>query len=324
MSDFDAPIYLAPGLLGPIAPTLADAARSQATLPTLARLLARAKRHAVAGTSTEALIAYLYPQAPASGPLVAAGMGLTDPGHYYQAAPVHLRADRDRLLLFAGADVALNSTEAQAITSAFNGVFSTDGMQLDLTGSAGVMSAKTPPGPNLPGLFDVAGRYLDTVLPGEAAARPWRQLLNEVQMLLHDHPVNQARAERGELTVNGLWFFGGGPAIASSSSPPLDAEHALVRGLMAMDQAPIHADQLANLNIWEAGAHALMAGDIPAWLAALQSFEQTIAPKIEQQARQGAKRVTLLPGNGSAYTLSHRSHWRFWRPVDIAHHWAIQ
>ena len=324
MSDLAGLIYLAPGLLGPIAPTLADAARSQAKVPTLARLLARAKRRPLTGTSAEALIAHLYPQAPAPGALAAAGMGLTDTVQYYRVAPVHLRADRDRLLLFAGDDVALTATEAQAVTSAFNAVFSADGMQLDLTGPAGVMSATAPLGPNLPALFDVAGRYLDTVLPGEAAARPWRQLLNEVQMLLHDHPVNQARAERGALTVNGLWFWGGGPAIANPSSPPADVEHALVRGLMAMDQTPGETNHPANLTVWEAAANALMAGDIPAWLAALTSFEQTLAPVIDNTARQGAKGVTLLPGNGWAYTLGHHSHWRFWRRADIARHWAIQ
>jgi len=38
----------------------------------------------------------------------------------------------------------------------------------------------------------------------------WRRLQNELQMLLHDHPVNAAREARGELAINGIWFWGAG------------------------------------------------------------------------------------------------------------------
>src|SRR5690606_8518344 len=41
-------------------------------------------------------------------------------------------------------------------------------------------------------------------------ARPWRKLVNEVQMLWFDHPVNQQRYQQGLLPVNSLWLYGGG------------------------------------------------------------------------------------------------------------------
>ena len=34
--------------------------------------------------------------------------------------------------------------------------------------------------------------------------------MNEAQMVLHAHPVNQAREARGELAVNSVWFWGAG------------------------------------------------------------------------------------------------------------------
>src|SRR5690606_30880361 len=46
--------------------------------------------------------------------------------------------------------------------------------------------------------------------PQSEDVRPWRRLLNEIQMVWHEHPVNQARAARGALPVNGLWLYGGG------------------------------------------------------------------------------------------------------------------
>lgn len=45
--------------------------------------------------------------------------------------------------------------------------------------------------------------------PQEDSLREWRRLLNEIQMVWHEHPVNIARAERGEVPINSLWLFGG-------------------------------------------------------------------------------------------------------------------
>ena len=43
----------------------------------------------------------------------------------------------------------------------------------------------------------------------DAEGRPWRRLVNEMQMLWFDHPVNQAREARGLRPVNSLWLYGG-------------------------------------------------------------------------------------------------------------------
>jgi hypothetical protein len=60
--------------------------------------------------------------------------------------------------------------------------------------------------------LDVAGRDFDLSLPGGEAGKRWHQLLNEAQMLLHEHPVNEARESRGEAMVNSLWLWGVGRA----------------------------------------------------------------------------------------------------------------
>lgn len=320
MSAINGPIYLAPGLLGPIASTLADAARGEVEHGALSQFLSRARYQTLAGTSTEALLAQLYPNAPAPGPLIAAAQGRTESAYYYRAAPVHLRADRDRLLLFAGQDLALDDAEANAIAEAFNQAFNADGLELCWRDGEGLMAAPTPPGPNLPGLFEVAGRYLDTVLPGEAASRPWRQLLNEVQMLLHEHPVNQARAQRGALSVNGLWIWAGGPAAELTQTAEPAAGHPLVRGLQVSGQRRAERSSQAPLTLWEAAAEALMAGDIERWLAALQAFEQTLGDALAQHPSG----MTLLPGNGYAYHLDRLAPWRFWRRADLRRHWLLQ
>ena len=56
----------------------------------------------------------------------------------------------------------------------------------------------------------VSGRPLADWWPGGDAMRAWRRLANEIQMTWHEHPVNEAREERGLPPINGLWLYGGG------------------------------------------------------------------------------------------------------------------
>jgi hypothetical protein len=51
----------------------------------------------------------------------------------------------------------------------------------------------------------------NTALPQGEDAGQIRRLMTEMQMLLHDHPINQRRTSRGIPTVNSLWFWGNGP-----------------------------------------------------------------------------------------------------------------
>ena len=59
-------------------------------------------------------------------------------------------------------------------------------------------------------LFGLYGGVVSVHLPIDRATAHWRRLSNEVQMLLHDHPVNLRRQQAGQVPVNALWFWGGG------------------------------------------------------------------------------------------------------------------
>jgi hypothetical protein len=64
-----------------------------------------------------------------------------------------------------------------------------------------------------PSALECAGRDVDlTARIGGEAGKRWSALLNEAQMLLHAHPVNQARDARGEPAINSLWLWGAGYA----------------------------------------------------------------------------------------------------------------
>jgi hypothetical protein len=56
----------------------------------------------------------------------------------------------------------------------------------------------------------VQGLALRDWLPQHESLRPWRKLLNEIQTVWHEHPINEARAQRGQRPLNSLWLYGGG------------------------------------------------------------------------------------------------------------------
>jgi hypothetical protein len=60
-------------------------------------------------------------------------------------------------------------------------------------------------------------RGVAEALPGGAGATALRRLGAEIEMWLHEHPVNETRARRGEPPVSALWLWGGGPL-----APPIE------------------------------------------------------------------------------------------------------
>jgi len=70
----------------------------------------------------------------------------------------------------------------------------------------------------------VAGHPLRDWWSQDAAMRPWRRLLNEIQMAWHEHPANEARAARGAAPVNALWLYGGAAAWPAPAAAPAPAQ----------------------------------------------------------------------------------------------------
>lgn len=108
---------------------------------------------------------------------------------------------------------------------------------------------------------------IDTLLPSPAALsyedlgdwwptgdawRPWRRLVNELQMLWHAHPVNEARAQLDLAPVNGVWLYGAGAMTKAAKPTP-------AHWLEDLSESANHADWAVWLDRWQAVANALLA-----------------------------------------------------------------
>jgi hypothetical protein len=148
---------------------------------------------------------------------------------------------------------------------------------------------------------------VDANLPGA----PWTALLTEIQMALHEHPVNEAR----ELAVNSVWLWGAGVLPESAAGPwrsvsaddPLARGLARVAGMAARAAARSAEDWLADLP--EDGRHlAVLEG------AAAELEAAWFAPLLTALRSGRLGMVTLhVPGAGLAVETTRSDLRRFWR-----------
>ena len=160
-----------------------------------------------------------------------------DHAYWMLASPVHLQLQRDSFSLALPAPLVLSAEESEVLRNSINQHFSGEGFEL-LPGAQGhwhLRLASVPALSTTP-LNTVAGRDIASWLPQGQDAQRWRQRLNEIQMLLFSHDLNQAREARGELPVNSLWLHGGGvlPGKAQAVPYKVYGDDASLRGLAAL------------------------------------------------------------------------------------------
>ncbi|MDN5865568.1 MAG: hypothetical protein L0I62_10235 [Gammaproteobacteria bacterium] len=154
---------------------------------------------------------------------------------WFCAEPVMWVAGRDSLRMFKLDDARLDAGEADALIKAARAHFG-DRLLLE-RGASGRWYAA------LEGVHAVRTEPVDTALgqaitpqsleEGPDAGR-LRAFLNELQMLWHEHPVNEARRNAGQPVANALWLWGCGRLPAKPSlddAPRLRADEPLVRAL---------------------------------------------------------------------------------------------
>jgi hypothetical protein len=251
--------------------------------------------------------------------------GVAGDAYWLRADPVHLRVMRDRIVL-AGSDIlALSREEADALAEAVARHFGDDLAPLPLHPQRWYLRFPEAPRLTTTPLSVAAGRDIDPLLPQGADAMRFRAHLNELQMLLHAHPVNQAREAHGALPVNSLWLWGGGHLPAPPArATPLHARNAEAQALGAFCGTRVQALP-APLNAEAAGTDAIVlldalteagqVGDAYGWREALRELERDgFAPLLGALRGIGPNGLRLLdPINGKAVHLRARDAWTFWR-----------
>ena len=321
-------LFIVPYLFPPA--RLLETAAAGLHLPALQTLLARGTRQPCPDGGVEAALCEAlgiarqqdWPLAPVT---LAADGGVAGDAYWLRADPVHLRVMRDRIVL-AGADaLSLSRQDADALADAIGQHFGADLSPLPLHPQRWYLRYSQAPRLATTPLSVAVGRDIDPLLPQGDDAMRFRAELNELQMLLHEHPVNQAREARGELLVNSLWLWGGGRLPITRTTPvPLYAGNveaqalgtfcnARVQAIPARLEAPIVGGD--GVILLDALTPAGQVGDAYGWREALRELEQDwfepllrVLRKIDPQGLQ-----LMDPVSGKALHLHPRDAWKVWR-----------
>jgi hypothetical protein len=294
----------------------------------------------------EAWLAQALGLAPAAGmsgtaaaPLAAAAMhgcGLQpETGHWFFLQPVHVQLSRTHLLLADPRSLHLSDDDGRALFELARPYFEEAGKTLRYGGPdlwfvrAGDWAELDTASPDA-----AVAQNLSDWVPLGAAARDFRKLQNEIQMLWHEHPLNQAREARGLKPVNSFWLWGGGPACADDYAATPAARLLAVedgpswlQALAAPEQRAPNAAQLIDSQ----AAHATVvlpglipsavAGDWSDWLARLQRIEQEwCAPLLAALQSGRVGQVTLLLNHRHATVASSTGKLalrQFWRKPTL-------
>ncbi|HKS58546.1 MAG TPA: hypothetical protein VJS12_24850 [Steroidobacteraceae bacterium] len=242
-----------------IAPSIAPAlhraiADRGAGWPQLARIAGRGSIGEMpaprAGLSTwqlallDTLGVHDHDQYPSAAVMRTGDVGEPVRGFWLQLQPMHFMAGMDRLTaveLHGASDVTraelaeLEPTIAAHLRSA--------GMQLVTTSHDDwlvhcdrALDVQTAPP-------ESAAHSLEQAMPRGGDAPALRRLMTELQMLLHEHPVNVARQRRGLPEINAVWFHGAGEirGLQRYALPQAFGDDLYLRGIYRLHDAEVTA-----------------------------------------------------------------------------------
>lgn len=332
---------ICPGLLGPVPRTLPP----PSALSMLDVVVARARRGPSPGVDADSVLlgAFGLP-ATLNGEMPNASICLwgefaheRPAGAWLHATPVHLRADRDRLLLFTGSSISPTREESGALVDHFNAHFQADGLRLIaphpqrwyLSAQPAIEVAGDPP-------ERLLGRAIPATAPAGGEAGRWLRLMNEVQMLFFAHPVNRAREQAGRPPISGVWIWGGGPMPDAAMIPPDRPSRVVGDSVLTLGVARWAQVQHATLDewtgelqdaagsslvVWDRVKMALNERDPGAWAESLVALDARLA-QVRGGISRGRCEVTLVdPDHGIRFVLDRSAQRRFWRTGRLATRW---
>jgi len=331
-SSFSSPslTLLVPGLLWPN-PALQDTV-FDLPLPALQTLLGRSRLQREA--LDEALWwQQLAGQTVAPAPFRLLGLGAeTNHQPWLCADPVHLRFEQQTMVLEDPTKLSLSPAESAALAKTL----------IPLVEEFGTLQATSdkhwhlqphgalPPCPTL--ISDLIGQPARALLPEGSEYRPWRRLFNEVQMSLHQHPVNQAREAAGQQVINSLALWGGGTLPTQPLNTPtfseIQSDEGFHRGLakhwniagVPLPQSFMHGPG-HTLAVLPELLTPTRNRDAIGWREGLKTLEQHwFAPALEA-LQKGQLRSFVLVGFGDdnqrdttlTATTHHFDKFKFWR-----------
>jgi hypothetical protein len=256
-------------------------------------------------------------------------------GIWMRADPVHLAADHQGLILMDESAFTLDQHDALVLAADVKDVLAERGMILEAptTNRWYVTMDEIPAIKTVP-IHEVAGHDIHYYMPSGKDQQAWAKLLNEVQMVLHNSPVNAERERRGERAINSLWFWGCGelPILVKCPWSRVFTDEIIAKGFSSLANIPCHdltesIDDMLDTSAQDEDVLAVMSfglqhaqyHDIKGWIDFITYVEEFWFADILDCIKAGViEEVTLLT-EYQQFTLRKSSFYQFWkRPKPVS------
>jgi hypothetical protein len=235
---------------------------------------------------------------------------------WVNADPAYVIADAVTVRMLACGNLGLTPEESSELAKPLKLLFGDAGFPLEVS-SAGRWQLRCPKASRLP-VFSppssVLGDDMARHLPSGDNERQWRHLLNEAQVILHNHPLNASRAQRGLPTANSVWFWGEG-ALPEWVRTPLTR-------VISADEPVVALARLAKIahidSAWNAEDPANRDDTILLDLGSAndaQSLDVHLSNLDAALKRRYVKSLRIVSADGTRCVYKPMHAWRVWRAV---------
>jgi hypothetical protein len=228
---------------------------------------------------------------------------------WLSADPAWVQPDLSGARLLACGQMQLSMDEARSLATPLKPVFGDAGMILEISSPDRwhLRLLSQSPLPDFAAPEQALGEDLYEHLPQGSDGRRWRALFNEVQVLLHQHPINADRRARGLPPINSLWLWGGGtlPQRVTTTLSGVIGEEVLLLALARRAGISAEPRNKATVSAAKEG-----------WLIDLQdqavdAITETWWPLLEAIAK--GKTLTFAFASGERWVHRPWHRLRFWR-----------
>jgi hypothetical protein len=313
-------------------------------LPSLEYMLGRTTHLPLPPTTLETWLCDAFgvvadPDLPMGALSLLADHGKPGEAYWLRADPVHLEPERDQLVLTDGEQLAIGRGEADQLIAALNEHFAVTGESFHAFDPHRWYARMSKPLEIITQpLPAVAGRSIGNRLATGYHAAKLNQFMTEAQMLLHSHPVNQAREVQGQPTINSIWPWGAGrlPAVSERPFSHVWSTNLVAQGLARASRSlyaglPAHAAAVLQENGSSARSLVVLEmlrspaayGNYSGWQKAMRSLEEKWMRPLAHAYRKGQiDTLTLHAMNDEQhlqFTLERSARWQVWRrPSPLA------
>jgi hypothetical protein len=243
-------------------------------------------------------------------------------GFWLRVQPIHFIAGLDRIttVVLRGAG-RMTAAERSTLEPMFAEHLQSSGLELHAAGDEWLLRSASPLRLQTVTPEFAAANPLSEILPRGADAGPIRRLMTEMQMLLHQHPVNARRQTRGAPEINAVWVHGEGilSDVSSVSLPAGYGEDPFLRGIYRLhDQAVGAKPADAKSLLAQLRGPTVAAIDAPD-LDALEA--QWLAPLARALPSGAISKLTLMFGEWQV-SVARADMFKLWRRERRPTEWA--